>query len=393
VRYLGLRSSPAYLERLARIRVLDEPHTLVSVIGGLAFLHALSAGCRRLVLTDVDPDAEAHARLVLAMIEASDRAATFLELLTGYRVLSSWPSGEAFGEPLDALGWFRRRIPSPELFDLYRRTYGALRFDPASRTATDGRSVVRFFGPHDLTRWTFAWHFGEGCFASEQAFASLKAALERTPPCFVSTPLEAIDYRLVRDPETPLTVVLASNCESPLFTRGDAILRRIQDTVEGSLRYVSWTRDLFLPGHADGGIGDDAGATETAPAEFPAPTGRLHSMHWSRDRHLRALIEPPGSDVVRYWSVPHLRWRMPYGLGAFACTLPDRSARAQTRVLRRLHGAVVPLFRNIAIAARRDASSLARDLVDAHYARSYALGVRDVGDGRCVARLRLRGAG
>lgn len=387
--YLGLRSSPAYLERLARIRALTEPHTLVSVIGGLAFLHALGPHCRRLVLTDVDPDAEAHARLVLAMIGASDGAASLLELLTGHRVAPAWRSGEAFGERIDALDLLARRITSPELLGLYRRTYGALRFDRAARTATDGRTLVRFFGTHDLARGTFAWHFGEGCFASEESFAALKEVLARTPPRFLSTALEAIDYRAVRERDTPLAVVLASNCESPLFTRGDVILRRIQDTADGPVRYVSWTRDLAVAGGAASLAGEPKRAGRGGA---PEPVERLHCMHWSRDRRLRSLIEQ-GGGKIRYWSVRHLRARMPYGAGSFACTLPDRSAQAQVRVLRRLHDAVVPLFRGIAIAAHREPPALARDLTELEYTRSYALQVRDAGDGRCIVRLTLRGAG
>lgn len=384
--YLGLRSSPQYLERLARIRVLEEEHTLLSVIGGLAFLHALSPSCRRLVLTDVDADAEEHARLVLAMISASETAAAFLELLTGHRVRSSWPTGEAFGEKIDARAAFARRIPSPELQDLYRRTYAALAFDPGSRSATYADQVVRFFGAHDLAKRTYAWHFGTGCFASEETFAVLRETLARTPPSFISTPLEAIDYRSLRDPLAPRLVVLASNCESPMFTRGDAILRRIQDTAGGPARYVSWSRDLAV------GDGNDDDTTDTGAAAGWSLAPGLHCMHWSLDRRLRALVEPPGIGAVRYWSIRHLHARMPYGASTFACTLPGRSARMQRRILRRLHDAVVPLFARIEIATRREPAELARDLAELHYTRSYALQVIEHGGGRCVARLVLRGA-
>jgi hypothetical protein len=195
----------------------------------------------------------------------------------------------------------------------------------------------------------------------------------------------------VRDPRVPSTVVLASNCESPMFTRGDAILRRIQDTADAPVRYVSWSRDLVVTGDAGAGDDDRAGAAELVPAAASEPSSRLHCMHWSLDRRLRALVVPSGSEVVRYWSIGHLRARRPYGESVFACTLPGRSAKAQRWILGRLHDAVVPLFARIEIATRGDPAALARDLTELHYTRSYALHLRESGEGRCIARLVLRG--
>jgi hypothetical protein len=59
---------------------------------------------------------------------------------------------------------------------------------------------------------------------------------------------EALDFDRVFPAPAPgrQRVFLASNCESPLFTTGDAIFLRVLQTATQPVHYVSWNRDAIV---------------------------------------------------------------------------------------------------------------------------------------------------
>ncbi len=241
--YLGLRSSPAYLATLAEIRERAADAHLLSVIGGFAFLHALSPGARSLTLADGDPEALAHWGLARTLLLAADSLGDFVSLLTGWESSGDASRPERFlVRPVD----HSRRLGdllAPEARALYSRSYGGLAIEPERALGRLGGATVKLLG-FDLSPDTFCWGFGTGALRDAASFAGLQALLRRLPQHTVHARFEDLDYGRLPLGPGERTIFLASNCESPLFTRGDAILHRVLATAHGELRYVSWHRDL-----------------------------------------------------------------------------------------------------------------------------------------------------
>jgi hypothetical protein len=249
--YFGLRSSVLYLRTLAEVRELAAPHHLLSVIGGFAFLHGLAPGCRSLTLVDTDRDALDHWRLVRALLLGARSLGDFVGLLSGWRTSGSFAeAGGLFTSPIDRIDLIDLRKRLDELLGarlrrLYARTYGSVDIDPARGEGRIGEARVRFTG-YDLARNTYCWHFGTGNFAGEESFAGLQEMLRRLPERALTARFEELDYGKQGWRADESVVFLASNCESPIFTRGDAIFHRVLATARGDLRYISWLRDLHI---------------------------------------------------------------------------------------------------------------------------------------------------
>jgi len=249
--YFGLRSTLRYLQTLAEVREMGAPHHLLSVIGGFAFLHGLAPGCRSLTLVDIDKDALEHWRLLRALLLAASSLGEFVAFLSGWRSSGSFAeAGGLFTAPLDRidridLGKRLDGVLEPRLRRLYARTYGALVLDPRSGEGRIGKARVRFTG-YDLSHDTFCWHLGSGNFAGEASFAGLQETLRRVPERALTARFEELDYGKQGWSAPEPVVFLASNCESPIFTRGDAIFHRVLETADADLRYVSWLRDVWI---------------------------------------------------------------------------------------------------------------------------------------------------
>ncbi|MGE5232689.1 MAG: hypothetical protein ACM3OB_01140 [Acidobacteriota bacterium] len=299
--YLGLRSSAAYLAALDDIRARAERAHVVTVAGGGAFLHALSAGTRSLTVVDADPDALEHWALVRTLLLAADSLRDFLRLLSGFET-----SGELgdparlFTRPVDLSARLAGTL-EPRLHELYRRTYGGLAIDRSCAVGRLHETTVKFVG-FDLARDTFCWRFGEGAWRDEASFAALQAVLRGVPQRTLVGRLEEIDYgRLPLGRRGEPLIFLASNCESPLFTRGDRIFRRVLDTASGELRYVSWHRDLRLDDPRASAPTPEAVLARRFPAQLlrlagerplPEPLAEIHAERTHRTiAELLAVIE------------------------------------------------------------------------------------------------------
>ena len=243
--YFGLRSTPEYLESLEDVRQGGDRAAVTSVIGGFAFLHALRSGLAAATLVDVDPDAVRHWRLVSRLIDAAESLEDFLTLLSGGRA----PAGPVtsgpmrFGPQQD----LRRRIAGLLDLDqraLYETTYGSMSIDPSTGHGRIGPARILFSG-HDLTVDHFCWHFGEGNLRDRTTFRQLQDVLRGIPITVTCGSFETIDFGEVARGE-PRLVFLASNCESPLFTRRDVIFTQVARTARSPVRYISWFRDGWI---------------------------------------------------------------------------------------------------------------------------------------------------
>lgn len=243
--YLGLRSSAPYLASLDNVRAGVEPVALTSVIGGLAFLHALRPDISVVTLVDVDPDAIAHWQLVANLIDHAESLEDFACLLSGGHV----PSGAirdapvAFTHRVDLSARLSRAL-KPDQLALYNRSYGAMTIDPRTGHGRVGNARIIFVG-FDLTPMTFCWHFGQRNFADNAAFSRLQYLLRTTPIRLVSGRLETLNYAMLAG-NAAKHVLLASNCDSPMFTGQDAILAQVCRTATCPVRYVSWVRDGWI---------------------------------------------------------------------------------------------------------------------------------------------------
>jgi hypothetical protein len=245
--YLGLRSAPHYLELLSEVRSADFPHSIVSVIGGLAFLQALGDNCTELFVADIDPDAAPYAELIISLIRKCDTGVAFFSLLTGYEPAQEWWKAKAFERRIDASKAARSILTDNGMYELYRNTYGKIVFNPTSGIGKIGNSTIHFFD-FDLKPMNFNWQLGQGVFSDESSYRKLRRLLLALPIRIQTLGLDTLDYGSVVSHSSKYLFVLASNCDSPLFTSGDSILRSALRTTTVPARYMSWTRNLeFLP--------------------------------------------------------------------------------------------------------------------------------------------------
>jgi hypothetical protein len=243
--YLGMRSSRGYLDALARIRQSEAPSDIVTVAGGLAFLHAISPATHSLTIVDCDPDTLAHWSLIRALIAESTSLADFLTLLSGHAP-DSVGSNVVLGPRVDVRARLTQVMSAADLAT-YDKTYGALDVDVARGVGHVAESSVGFTGTN-LRRQHFNWQFGEGNLASDTTFDMLRRQLATIPVRLEQARFEALDFDRVFPAPAPgrQRVFLASNCESPLFTTGDAIFLRVLQTATQPVHYVSWNRDAIV---------------------------------------------------------------------------------------------------------------------------------------------------
>ena len=312
--YFGLRSSRGYLELLQTVNACSEPHDIVSVIGGTAFLQAIGPNCHSLIALDTDCDAVVHARLIIALIRASDSLKHFLSYLSSHQVLSLEKTCAHFGDQIDHVTVLASKLNDIELLNLYASTYAAIKLDPVSGSGKIGDSTIHFFG-HNLAPMHFNWNFGSGAFESEERFQILRKIIGAIPFELRLESLDQFNYGAANAQRQGQLFVLASNCDSPLFTCADRILKRIQQTTLCRTRYLSWNRDLeIIPsnqpyydlvgklsricrGHALYSVGK---CGVDAPKETLAASSFVDYVSWT------ALVEqrPYNFDTLLVWLAP-----------------------------------------------------------------------------------------
>lgn len=189
-----MRSSRFYLRKLDYLRTMPDPHEVVSVVGGLAFLHAITNRAVKLTLVDAAPEPVEYCKEILLLIQKCPSLCDFRESLAG-------------------------------------------RFKDEPHVHMES---------HGLENGHFYWQFDSGNLASGDHYQRLKANLARLAPIPKLHNLEEVDYAS----QLPIHV-LASNCDSPLFSPSYSIVQRILETATSRVRYISWLWDLELNPNPD----------------------------------------------------------------------------------------------------------------------------------------------
>ncbi len=361
--YFAQRASNIYIEQLSKLREIQRPVNIFSVIGGLSFLHSLGDRTRSLILVDQDPDASPYCQMILKLLKKSSSGQEFFELLTNHKVSNTWWKPGSFLEPRDLRSKAKQYLADSALVELYDSTYGAMRFDPKEATGWIGDSTIKFYG-ENLTPMTFCWKMGSAAFSSDLSFNDLKACLGRITPQFIQGRFEELDLEyLMRDLEGE-TVLLVSNAESPLFSSADNIFRCIQNKISKPVRYISWHRNI-----------------EILPREQLVQRG-LQELHVALSgqscfsvRGLCGVAEvnnlPEGSFV--YENLEDLRKSIHYGWGTFFIDCSCSAESDFEHKLGEILKATIPCFTHIIFWGRGSIGTIMQTIEAVHMINSYNL--------------------
>lgn len=191
-------------------------------------MHAVSIQTQSITVVDNDPDALKHWSLIRSLIVGAKSLEEFKNLLSG-----CVPDRAA-------------QILTSELHAFYKETYGSMVLDKEGKSGTINDSKI-VFGCASLASMTFSWHFGSLNFTDEDTFSTLQEVIRTREIETKLSELQSLDYGELSC-EASEHVILASNCESPLFTKGDVIYEQVLRTSHIPTRYISWMRDSLISG-------------------------------------------------------------------------------------------------------------------------------------------------
>lgn len=384
--YYALRSSEHYLRVLADVRRTERPYRLVSVGGGLAFLHGIGPAAASIAVVDIDEEVVEYCTMIVGLIQATEQLDGFIELITRHR-FERTDAGILLTEPVDTDAGVGAILGSGRLLNCYRRTIGAMVTEAAACRATLGQSTIHFQGS-DLTPHNFSWRFGEGNFTDQETYLVMREVLKRTAPSIARGRLELFDFSGFED-SIPVTF-LASNCGSPLFARGDLVFRSIAAGCRLPTRYVSWHRDLVLePQHIRLGWGTMDTPKKRSFSELPDLQLQLLSPR-SADR------ERPGwpARIRQYSSIEELYEGGVYGAPLLVIELDSIAAEAfvdTQGLFGALYEAVAPCFLELLFLTEWDTEAFLARAAEARFDLSYRYVEHGTIDGRGYLLLRLRG--
>jgi len=347
------------------------------VIGGLAFLHALGKGTKRITLVDIDPDARPHCELILELLNISTDGRQFVSYLCGSEVQKEWWKPHAFGKKVDWLPKLKQSL-SANAFTLYEQSYARFISVPNSHQAKFEDSTIEFYD-FNLTPLSFCWQFGKGNFAGEREFSALKETLNSIPIEYMESPLEALDYGQIYEKDDLPIYFLASNCESPLFTKNDKILKQVLNSARSQIHYFSWTRKMTIYPK----INEDHDLFEKLT---PWVGGKY--LHILGDFTLAGLVEE--KRITRFADLAALIKAQPYNEELLLCALP-KNVPLDAKFLADLLVEIVPAFKRVIFICDDSASLLtALSSMDLHL--SYFVNCIDWTSKRSIQVWDLRGA-
>ena len=230
---------------LQEVYELNSSYDLVSVIGGLAFLHAVGPRAQSLSVFDVDADAIPYAKMILTLIQKCTSLKEFISYLTRRDVPSDWMLHKRLDTKIDPSEAVAKLLNNQELFELYQSTFGSIAYDASTGIGKIDESTIHFFD-FSLTPMHFYWQFGQGIFEDDESFLALQKTLNAISIKVENKSLDLIDYSELSTNSKNELILLASNCDSPLFTKNDSIVRRLQSTTLTCSKYYSWLRKLTI---------------------------------------------------------------------------------------------------------------------------------------------------
>jgi hypothetical protein len=258
--YLASRSHPKYLAKLREVAARQESYHIVTIAGGLAFLHALNSCTRSLAVVDTDPDVIHYTAWMVELLRICPQRWEFFEVLSGHVSDRTRAGKLSF---TDQRSDTRAQLLEPaalqKIHAQLEQLYPVEQFDSTRQVLLSPVGTVHFDGI-TLDPMHFNWMNGFGAFESEATYSEMRAALIRLQPTFHTMALEGFDFSHCGDS----TLVLASNTDSPLFTTNDPVLRAIERLAGKSVFYISRTRDTS--GEASRALEPLAICTLTKPA-------------------------------------------------------------------------------------------------------------------------------
>ena len=385
--YYGMRSSKKYLERVGDVRSSLSAHHLCSVVGGLTFIHALNSKTASITLIDSDPEAFEHCRLILKLIEICVDLKDFLSVLSCRQIIEASPflAQATFGEYVQHSSRMRDLLDK-DLLDLYLGSYGSIKLNEDGASFSIDDSKVLFFG-FDLTPLTFNWQFGQGNLADNEHFLILKSILSRVPVKYVQATFESINYReLFRHRDAPI-VFLISNCDGPLFTQCDVILRSIEATCPVSFRYISWIRDMNVT------LPEVESETLTKLLSPFAKGKVMHVVRQPGSSYGEYLDKLEASELREFSDFSELKSKQIYG-GALLLFESDTADLNEIEVhLAEMLGTCWPSFKKVALVSRAaPPSKIFGFMEQMEFQRSYRLVMTEWLAKGCVMVWELRGA-
>lgn len=186
--YYSPRCSLYYFHQMEACRRSTIPHHIVSVIGGMGWLHAVGPNMKSIYLIDTDADAIQFCRNVVSAMLHRENLESFLTRL-------------------------REIVPNEH---------------------------VEWTG-HGLTPGKFYWHLGQFNFASPEHYAELRHNLFTAFVNIRQGDLSERDYKL---PEKQF--VFVSNADGPLGVNGSKIFPRVIETATSHTKYVSWLHTITI---------------------------------------------------------------------------------------------------------------------------------------------------
>lgn len=362
--YYAQRASPFYRKSLHQIAKSKESYHILSVIGGLSFLHALNPALKSLILIDPDCDAHDYCRMVLTLLDKSKSGEEFFALLTGRHVKKNWWERDSFGEPIEISSQLGHYLEDPVMISLYQRTYGKMNFDADKLQGTIEDSTIKFFD-FDLTPMTFSWGIGTGNFTNEDTFQELKRALKNISPIYIQARFEDADLTNLLATLEGGVFLLASNTESPLFSETDVIFRKIQREAPRELRYISWIRNMQILPHKD-----NKQEGQVTLKKLLADDNVFSLAALFGESNALPEISPTATIFKNIEELKELRH---YGWGTFFVCYQDIHLKYSSTLLRDVINALVPCYSKIIFWGNASASSLLSVLEECEFQKSYDL--------------------
>ena len=190
--FWATREIKTYLDKLWYYRINDNtPKHVVTIAGGLSYLHFLNENVLTLCVVDRNKDNIDYNQHIIEIIKNSSTLENFK----------------------DSIKASQENIPG-----------------------------IIFEGEINLSVGHYNWLFGKYAFESEETFQQLKAILQNLSITYLIDDLEKFNFNIEGAP----VYVLVNNADEASYTEKDAILKQLRKTARKDAVYISWTRTINL---------------------------------------------------------------------------------------------------------------------------------------------------
>jgi hypothetical protein len=209
--YYANRDSVQYLKK----KPANHDHCLISVAGGLGFMHFLSENTQKLIVVDKDIDNLKYNKFIFSLARMSNSLDEFIDMIKNHNIDTITNA-----DIKDSIFY----LNTPPNVTLY--------YDCTTNVTKCTNS--------------FHWLFGDkhpySAFYNNESFKNIKKVADVS---FMNIGLEELNYSLYQQSNT---YVYVSNADWPCFTPSDQILHHIISSMKqnSELYYISWERSLTL---------------------------------------------------------------------------------------------------------------------------------------------------